>query len=64
MTVEIHDLLGRVVRRLVDGVREAGEWSVAWDGTDDRGGKVSTGVYICRIRTGDFTRTIRMVLVK
>jgi photosystem II stability/assembly factor-like uncharacterized protein len=66
VALRIYDMLGRVVTTLVDGVRQAGEQSVAWDA---RG--VASGVYVSRLEaTGvrspgeNFTRDIRMVLVR
>src|SRR5262249_10914649 len=43
--VSIYAANGRLVRNLFHGVREAGTWSLAWDGRDDRGAAVSGGVY-------------------
>ena len=51
----VHDVRGRVVRTLVDGLREAGEQRVAWDGNDARGVVVAPGVYLCRLETDGAT---------
>jgi uncharacterized protein (DUF362 family) len=46
----IHDAAGRLVRRLVGGeLRGVGRHTVDWDGTDDAGRSVGTGVYFCRV---------------
>jgi hypothetical protein len=64
VVLEIYDMLGRHVKTLVHGVEEAGFKSVAWDGTDDLGRPASAGVYLYRVRAGDFTQTRKMVLLK
>jgi len=60
----IYNMLGKEVRTLVNGVEEAGYKSVIWDGLDQYGRSLSTGVYIYRIQAGDFTQTRKMVFMK
>jgi hypothetical protein len=60
----VFDLAGRRVRTLVNGVVPGGEHEVVWDGRDDDGSPVSSGVYFYRLRVGDTHETKRMVLVK
>ena len=63
--LSIHDLRGRRVRDLLG--RQAlpsGRHRVAWDGTDDAGGEVASGVYLYRLRAGAETRTRRLVRAK
>jgi hypothetical protein len=55
---------GRRVRVLVDERRAAGSWSVQWNGDDDRGQRVASGVYFYRMRAGEFVDTKKMVLLK
>jgi hypothetical protein len=55
---------GRRVRTLVDGLVTAGDHEATWDGLDDRGTPVASGVYFYRLRVGDSVETRRMVLVK
>jgi glucose/arabinose dehydrogenase len=50
VVLEIHDLAGRRIRRLLGPeLRGAGRWDVAWDGTDSRGRRVASGVYWVRL---------------
>jgi flagellar hook assembly protein FlgD len=49
--VTVYDVTGRLVRILADGVAEAGEHHVAWDGKDAHGRTVSSGLYFCRLTT-------------
>ncbi len=60
----IHDPSGRTVRTLVDAMLGASEHTVEWDGRDDRGHLVGSGVYIYRLSAGGQVLTDRMVLVK
>lgn len=60
----IYDLTGRVVRELTNKTQGAGSYSVQWDGRDQAGQKVASGVYIYKIQAGQFTRTRKMVLLK
>lgn len=64
VSLVVYDLRGRLVRRLVQGYREAGGYSVSWDGRDENGGQVPSGVYLYRIAAGGFVETRKMVLLK
>jgi hypothetical protein len=48
----------------VDGVRDAGNYNVFWNGRDANGRLLPSGVYFYRIQAGDFVQTRKMVLVK
>lgn len=60
----IHDTRGRVVRELVDAVLEPGDLTANWDGRDDTGREVSSGVYHYTLITEDGTSSRRMVLTR
>ncbi|UCH62149.1 MAG: T9SS type A sorting domain-containing protein [Fidelibacterota bacterium] len=60
----IYDLLGRQLVQLVDGRRDAGYHRIVWDGRDDRGRELPTGLYIARMVTPEFTRSVKLVLLK
>ncbi len=62
-SVVVLDVTGRLVRILADGVSEAGEYSVRWDGRDDAGRLLANGVYYCRL-SADRTVSRRLVLVQ
>lgn len=62
--VVIHDARGRMVRQLVDTILEPGDLTVDWDGRDDTGREVSSGVYIYSLVTDDGTSARRMVLTR
>ncbi len=64
VNISVYDVTGRLVRELVKEHRGAGEWSVQWNGDNDRGQGVASGVYFYRMRAGEFDRTAKMVLLK
>ncbi len=62
--LEIFNILGRRVRTLMDGFVPAGAKSVTWDGKDDQGRAVSSGVYLYRLNAEEFSQTRKMMLIK
>ena len=64
VVIEIFDARGRHVRRLLDAGRPAGRASVVWDGRNDEGRDVGTGIYVYRIVAGDFTASRKMTLLR
>jgi hypothetical protein len=64
VTLEIYDILGRVVTRLVDGIQESGEHQIEWNGTDRDGHDVASGMYLYRIIGEEGTSCRKMTLVK
>ena len=64
VTVEVYDLLGRRVRVLTDGRREAGLHRVRWNGRSGGGSPAASGVYIVRVEAAGATRSRKMTLVR
>jgi hypothetical protein len=64
VTINIYDAAGRLVRSLVDGVKDAGSHNVTWNGVDNHGSPVSSGVYFYRLTAGKFSETKKMTLLK
>ncbi len=62
VTLDVLDLTGQRVRSLVTGHRQAGANRTLWDGTDDRGYDVGTGIYMMRLRAGPH-RAVRKMLI-
>ncbi|MDP4197614.1 MAG: GxGYxYP family putative glycoside hydrolase [Bacteroidota bacterium] len=62
--LDVFDLLGRHVRSLVNAELQKGNYSVRWDGLDDMGQKVQSGIYFYRLSAGQMTETRKMVLLK
>jgi len=64
VTLEVIDLLGRLVTTLVEETREAGSHTVTWDGTEASGRLVGSGVYVYRLRTPGGVNSRRMLLLR
>ena len=64
VTITIYDLMGRVVRTLVNKEQYAGFKSISWNATNDYGKPVSAGVYLYQIHAGEYMQTKKMVLLK
>ncbi len=64
VSLRVYSVDGRLVRTLVDGVVSAGRHTAVWDGTDERGVSVASGVYFARLSAGDETQQKKMALLK
>jgi flagellar hook assembly protein FlgD len=64
VTVRVFDANGAHVATLFDGERDAGAYSVAWDGRTDAAAVAASGVYFARIEQNGAMRTKKMVLLK
>jgi flagellar hook assembly protein FlgD len=65
VSLGIYDLNGRIVKHLISGEQHGnGTHSVAWDGTNDNGEKVSSGIYFSRLQAGEYVASTKMSLVK
>jgi hypothetical protein len=62
--LQILDVSGRVVRNLHKAVESAGRYDVTWDGTNDAGIDLSSGVYFYRLKSDAGEQTRRMILMK
>lgn len=63
--VDVYDATGRLVRSLLNGNREPGEYRIDWDGTDESGRLVSDGIYFCELRAGEERSVVqRFVLAR
>jgi len=63
-TLCIFDLRGRLVKELIDDELEPGEYRVTWNGKNESGVLVASGVYFYRIDAGDFSSTRKMTIIK
>jgi hypothetical protein len=62
--LEVYDILGRLVTTLANQEYAPGTHRVIWDGTDDSGLKVTSGIYLYKLQSGSFTMTKKMILLK
>ncbi|MEW6412732.1 MAG: M20/M25/M40 family metallo-hydrolase [Candidatus Zixiibacteriota bacterium] len=64
VNLTVFNLLGQKVRTLVDEQQSAGTQKVNWDGANDAGHKVATGLYLYRLQVGDHAESRKMLLLK
>ena len=60
----IYDISGKLIKTLIDAPIEAGYHTVVWDGTDDNGRSVSSGVYFYKLKSKGYEETKKMLLLK
>jgi hypothetical protein len=60
----IYDILGRKVKTLFEGYQTSGMKTSVWDGRDDQGQQLGSGVYFYRLQAGEFKQTLKMTLIK
>jgi hypothetical protein len=64
VTLSIYDVSGRLIRTLVDETRSAGLYRETWNGRNEGGRSVASGIYFYRLRAGTFNETKKMVLAR
>ncbi|MBT3252550.1 MAG: M6 family metalloprotease domain-containing protein [Candidatus Marinimicrobia bacterium] len=64
ISLTVYDISGREIANLASGEQPAGSYEVNWNGINDSGKSVSTGVYFARLEAGDFSQTIKMVYLR
>jgi hypothetical protein len=60
----VYDVSGRLVKVISDGVWEAGDHSLSWNGRDTHGARISSGVYFCRLTTPGRSLEQKMIVVR
>jgi len=58
---KICNIHGQVVKRFRYMLLQSGEHSLYWDGNDEQGRQVSSGVYLLRLRSGNESRTVKIL---
>jgi len=64
VNITIYDMMGRVVKTLINDQQTTGYRSLQWNATNDNGAPVSAGLYLYTIEAGQFRQTNKMVLLK
>jgi hypothetical protein len=64
ISISIYDINGSLVRILYQGHREPGMYEVGWNGENERGIRIASGIYFYRLRAGDFSQTRKMVFMR
>jgi hypothetical protein len=64
VSVRIYNVVGQLVKTLVDDYQPAGQHQVVWNGTNENGERVASGIYLYRFVTPDHQKTLKMTLLK
>jgi len=64
VTLVVYNLLGQKVRTLVDEYQPAAFREVIWDGKTDSGNEASSGIYLYKLKAGDFVKSEKMTILK
>jgi hypothetical protein len=64
VNLSIYNVKGQLVKTLVDGFRKKKIYIIEWDGKNNKGNGVSSGVYFYRLRTNYFTKSKKMVILR
>jgi glucose/arabinose dehydrogenase len=62
--LEVYDITGKLIKTLVNTFRMSGSYETVWNGRDDRGANVPSGVYIYKLQTDKFSESKKMLLIK
>ena len=64
VTLKVYNLLGKEVRTLVDKRQRGGYYMVTWEGDDDNGRELSSGIYLYQLRCGSYSATRKLLYLK
>ncbi|MCK4639946.1 MAG: T9SS type A sorting domain-containing protein [Candidatus Marinimicrobia bacterium] len=64
MELTVYNIRGERVKTLLKGFQEEGSYQLNWDGTDQNGEMVASGIYFLRIASGKYSRTNKMIFVR
>ncbi|UCF06019.1 MAG: T9SS type A sorting domain-containing protein [bacterium] len=64
VSLRIYDIAGRLVRILRRGIHEPGTYTAVWNGLNDEGRMLSSGIYFCRMKSADFSETRKLILLR
>jgi flagellar hook assembly protein FlgD len=64
ISLKIYDALGRETRTLIDDIKDAGFYSVIWNGKNDSGKPVSAGIYFYNLKANGLSKTKRIIIQK
>jgi hypothetical protein len=62
--LEFYDILGKKIQTLVDDFKSTGYYSESWDGKDENGLQVPTGIYFYRLKTNNYIQTKKLLIIK
>jgi hypothetical protein len=64
VSLKVYNIAGQLVNTLIEGFSKPGVFTVSWDGRDDNGKKVANGVYLYRLNTKEYSKTMKLAIIK
>jgi hypothetical protein len=64
VSILVYNITGSLVRNIINGKAMPGIYNIIWNGTNERGEKVSAGVYFCKMQTSGYSATRKILLVE
>lgn len=64
VSLKIYNVMGQLVITLKEGMEKPGYYTASWDGKDQQGHRVSSGVYLYRMQAGEFAKTRKLIVVR
>jgi hypothetical protein len=64
VTLNIYDVRGSLVRTMVSATKQPGEYKALWDGRNESGQRVASGIYFYQIKSGNFVQSKKLVLLR
>ena len=64
VTLVVYDIAGREIKRVAEGQKAIGSYTAVWNGTDEQGFQVPSGVYLVRLQAGSVVHTKKMIFTK
>ena len=64
MELVVYNLASQQVATLAQGIRQAGSYSINWDGRDDAGRELATGLHLYKLRAGEQQETRKLLLLR
>jgi len=64
VVIKVYDIVGREVKTLVNAELSPGNYSVQWNGNNNYGSQVASGIYFYRVIAGNFIQVKKMILLK
>jgi len=64
VTIRVFNIIGQEIKTLIDTEQQAGTYAIKWNGRNNQGVQVSSGIYFYQIKTKDFVKTKKMMLIR
>ena len=64
VNIKVYNVAGQLVKTIVDEVMNPGYYELIWDGTNNRGSSIASGVYFCRMEAPDYVKSMKMVILR